>query len=93
MKPKTPVVSQEQIDRESDLAWKQLREQQEMEAEKEYENEVCPCGHKHDQHYAGEEFCEVSSCDCPQFGEPIENWETFTEVNLGDSPGGFRIYE
>lgn len=89
MEPKTSVVSQEQIDKESDLAWEQFREEQ----RKDEGEDICPCGHNDDQHYAGEYNCEVSSCDCPQFGEPIENWQTFKEINLGDNLMGFKIYE
>lgn len=30
---------------------------------------------------------------CPLFGTPTEHYEVVHEVNLGDSPGGFKIYE
>jgi uncharacterized protein YyaL (SSP411 family) len=75
-----------------DAARRELEQQQREEAEEEtYESELCPCGHMYDQHYMGGGHCTV--CDCPQFGESVENWETYTEVNLGGDPGGFKIYE
>ena len=63
---------------EIDKAWKEHRQEEEAETQKAYEEEVCPCGHKHDQHYAEEDYCTVRGCDCPQFGEPVENYETHT---------------
>ncbi|PIS14917.1 hypothetical protein COT64_00130 [Candidatus Shapirobacteria bacterium CG09_land_8_20_14_0_10_39_12] len=90
MKRKKPVVSQEQIDRESDAAWKEYKKQQMMEAEKEMKNErICLCGHSHGQHYGGKR-CEI--CDCSHFREGVVV-EDYKEINLGDSPGGFKIYE
>lgn len=83
----------ERIEEEIATAWEQMEQAQREEAEREYERELCPCGHKRDQHYMTEGECDISFCDCPMFGEPTETWETFTEVNLGGDPGGFKIYE
>lgn len=73
-------------------AYNQQLEEQEQEA---FDNEICPCGHSRSEH--NDYFsCQSHGCHCPEFGEPTENWEepeTFTEVNLGGSPGGFTIYE
>ena len=71
------------------------REEQEgrmwEEAMQEVEDKGCPCGHESSRHEMLNGQC--LECDCPQFGEPVESWEEFTEVNVGDGPGGFRVYE
>ena len=74
-----------------DAAYEADRDLQWEEAQTEIENEKCPCGHKRSQHEMEEGHC--LRCECPQFGEPTESWEQHTEVNVGDGPGGFRIYE
>ena len=87
-----PDERDERIEAEIAAAWEQMERAQQEEAD-EYEEELCPCGHNHNQHYMAEGQCDVSFCGCPIFGEPTDNWETFTEVNLGGDPGGFKIYE
>lgn len=59
----------------------------------EFEDEVCPCGHPRSQHYMEEAHCEAHGCDCPQFGEPVENYETYTKVWFTEPPGGHYGYE
>lgn len=63
-------------------------------SEKYYQKAVedlsCPCGHHVQNHYCG---CHCERCKCPCFGEPLENWEEYTEVSLGDGPGGLKAYE
>lgn len=80
---------QQQLDSEVDIAWEEHRLRQQAEAADAYEQETCPCGHRHDQHYMDDGSCEARHCDCPQFGEPTENWETFTSTNLD----GYTIHE
>lgn len=65
--------------------------------------DVCLCGHARHQHRGDEGSCEVSSCHCRNFDNSIdcndedylepEEFDIPREVNLGDSPGGFKIYE
>lgn len=83
METKKLVVSQEQIDKELDLAWSGFREEKQKA-------EICPCGHRYDQHNA-DENCTL--CDCLEFGELIEDPQTFKEINLGGDICGFKTYE
>lgn len=75
---------------EEDRLWREAKEIFRAEEEAD-EEEYCPCGHKYHDHYLGDGFCSL--CECPGFGEPVTNWETFTATCVGDSPGGFMIYE
>jgi hypothetical protein len=83
----------QQVQTEIDAAWEAYRKQQREEMEEQYQSEVCPCGHKHDQHYLNDGPCEAPHCGCPQFGEPVENWETYTEVWFTEPPSGHHGYE
>ena len=90
-----PGQSHEECDKqlEIDRAWREYDTQLDEEAEETYEAEICPCGHKHDQHYMDDAYCQVKHCDCPQFGKPTENYEIHTITNVGGDPGGFTICE
>lgn len=84
---------EKQILAETKEMWDRQREAEDLAREswdEEHYAVICPCGHRFDQHY-GDGQC--SQCDCPRFGTPVEEWEPPTEVNLGDDPGGFKIYE
>lgn len=74
-------------------SWKEQDEARHNEEVAAYEAEICPCGHKHDQHHMQDDFCQATGCDCPQFGEPVENYETHTITNVGGDPGGLTICE
>ena len=52
---------------------------------------TCPCGHKEEDHYFGDEDCTM--CDCPAFGVSTVEWETHTITNVGGTPGGFVVVE
>lgn len=78
-------ISQAELD-EIDAAWEAHYAELDREAEEAMMNAVCPCGHaghKHEGSYC-DGHCTVAGCDCPQFGEPPENYETYTKVYLGD---------
>lgn len=82
---------------EEDKRYHDYEEQRYREEEEMMNNQICPCGHKSGQHEGsyGEGHCTVGHCDCPQFGEPPENYETYTKGYLGD-PGdnmGLTTYE
>lgn len=81
------------LEAETAAAWKEIEEERARQIAEDYEAEACPCGHKHHQHWGGGEgHCEVPGCGCQEFGTEVQEDEAH-EVNLGDSPGGFKIYE
>lgn len=67
-------------------AWDELRN-----------SRLCPsCGHRDDEHSPTSGECTHSGCLCGHSDYDLEYEEDELEpreVNLGDSPGGFRIYE
>lgn len=68
--------------------WDAYYDTLDAEADDAMNNAICPCGHpghKHEGAYC-DGHCTVIGCDCPQFGEPVGNYETYTKVYLGD-PG------
>jgi len=62
-----------------------------------YWDPICPCGHPQSKHHNEDGYCEVRSdrwhCECPQFGEPLQNYQTSTEVWFTEAPGGHRGFE
>lgn len=87
------ILSEDEIAAEERAAWEEHYRERQKEDEEQWRTEYCPCGHKRSAHYLEDGHCEATGCGCPQFGEPVENWETCTIVNVGDGPGGFRIVE
>lgn len=90
------LAEEEQIAAEIEGAWEERKREQQEEvekAEREWWMAVCPCGHSRCRHQLGYGPCKDTRCGCNEFGQPVEDWETHREVNLGGSPGGFRIYE
>lgn len=98
----------EEEQREIDAAWAEYRrlesekadeenrkyddELAEYRAQEDYDSrarealleELCPCGHSYKFHGSDGDGCQF--CSCFGFGDPHE-------VNVGDGPGGFKIYE
>ena len=91
--PGKPHVECDRILAEEAKAWEDRRDQRMEELEDEYRSELCPCGHTHADHFLEDDFCRATGCKCPQFGEPVENYETHTITNVGGDPGGFEICE
>jgi len=50
----------------------------------------CPCGH-HLEDHDGYSYCR--ECDCPNFGEPTENWETHSITYLDNDPCSIQFVE
>ena len=85
----SPLTEEEQ--REIDAMWKdhrRIQAEEEQQAWEEYRKmtepkETCACGYDLDRFGCVDSSCETPGCGCP---EPHE-------VNVGDGPGGFKIYE
>lgn len=62
---------------EDEVAWAAYEQQQEEEYQeylKQLRNEMCPCGHNHEQHGNdyGDVCCTAKDCVCPKFGTDKE---------------------
>jgi len=81
-------------DDEKAITWEEYGSQrcgEIAQALEELEGSICPCGHTYAQHDPCTDQCYI--CECPRFGEPLENWETYTEVWYTEPPGGHHYYE
>lgn len=87
--PAKPHPCQDEVDE----AWRAIYEEEDARAEEEFENEVCPCGHKHQAHYG--DFGACLGCECPDFGTPLDAWEPQLAkvVWYTESPCGHHGYE
>lgn len=59
----------------------------------EEEDEICPCGHKMEDHSSFSGPCQKKHCDCPQFGEDPETYETHHIAYVGGDLMGFHVVE
>lgn len=59
----------------------------------EEEDEICPCGHKMEDHSSFSGPCQKKHCDCPQFGEDPETYETHHIAYVGGDHMGFHVVE